>query len=173
MRVLLLVSRESLFALPGCCEEVDWAKTVDFVSCEELGEDFVHGARHAVRLRAFLGPVSVGEVEVAHERVVDEGLENDRHEAGAAHVEEAPKASGAAGRSGRVGFDVFEVFGGGTVAVDAPALASWIMELLEPWWLPPSLYLYLSILLSLWMGDLRFPSTEASRSIRISSNVGS
>lgn len=74
MRVLLLVSREGLFAFPGRREEVDWAEAVDLVGCKKLGEDFVHGAGHAVCLGAFLGLVSVGEVEIAHERVVDEGL---------------------------------------------------------------------------------------------------
>lgn len=131
MRVLLLVSGKSLFAFPGRREEVDRAKTVDLVSREELGEYFVHGAGHAVGLRAFLGLVAVGEVEVAHKWVVDERLEDDRHEARATHVEEAAKAGGAARRGGCVGFYVFEVFGGGTVVVSAPALASWITEPLE------------------------------------------
>lgn len=134
MRVLLLVSREGLFAFPGRREEVNQAEAVDLVGCEKLGEDFVHGAGHAVCLGAFLGLVSVGEVEIAHERVVDEGLQDDRHEAGAAHVKKAAKAGGATRRGGRVGFYVFEVFGGGTVVVGAPALASWIMvEPLELW----------------------------------------
>lgn len=87
--VLLLVSGEGLAAFPGCGEEVDGAEAVSFVGCEELGEDFVHGAGHAVCCCAFFRFVSVGEVEVAYEGVVDEGLEDDGHEAGGPHVEEA------------------------------------------------------------------------------------
>lgn len=123
MRVLLLISSKSLFTFPGRREEVERTKTVDLVSREEFGEDFVHGARHAVRLRAFFGLVPVREVEVAHKRVVDERLEDNGHEAGATHVEEAAEAGGTTRRSGRVGFDIFEVFGGGMV-ISTSALAS-------------------------------------------------
>lgn len=131
MRILLLVSCKCPFAFPGCREEVDRAEAVDLIGCEELGEYFIHDAGHAVCLRAIFGFVPVGEVEIADERVVDEGLQDDRHETGTAQVKKTAKAGGAARRGGRVAFYVSEVFGGVTMVVSAPALASWIAEPLE------------------------------------------
>lgn len=43
--------------------------------------------------------MSVREVKVAHERVVDKGLEDDAHEASGSHVEKAAEASCTTGRS--------------------------------------------------------------------------
>lgn len=56
--------------------------------------------------------MAVREVVVADERIVDQGLEDDGHEAGTPHVEKAAKAGGAAGGGGGVLIDVSQVFGG-------------------------------------------------------------
>lgn len=67
--------------------------------------------------------MSVREIKVAYERVVDKGLEDDAHEASGPHVEKAAEASCATGRGICIGFYVFDVFGGGLVIVYSAAFA--------------------------------------------------
>lgn len=83
----------------------------------KLDKHFVEGAAHTRLLLAVCLLVSLGQVEVAYEGVVDEGLENNAHEARLAHVVETAQAYGAAGEKGGVADYELVVFGRGRVFV--------------------------------------------------------
>lgn len=65
MRILLLITRKSLFTLPARGEEIHGSETFHLVLRKEFRKHFVHGARHAVLELAVFGLVAVREIEVA------------------------------------------------------------------------------------------------------------
>ena len=78
---------------------------------QKFREDVVERATRAGLALAVARSVALGKVECADEGVVDDGLEDDGHEAGLAHVVEATEAcDGARGGGGVGGEEAFSVF---------------------------------------------------------------
>lgn len=67
--------------------------------------------------------MAIREIKVANKRVVDQALEHDAHEAGGAHIQEAPESSGTARGECSVCIDIFDIFEGGSVVFETPFFA--------------------------------------------------
>ena len=96
VRVLLAVARQVAAAFPAALQHVYGAVAFMLLLPVELGEDVVERARGAGFALALGAAVAFAEVVGADEGVVDQGLQDDRHEAGLAHVVEAAQAGGGA-----------------------------------------------------------------------------
>lgn len=86
MGVLLAVACQVAAVLPAALQHVYGTVALVLLLSVELGEDVIEGAGGAGFALAFIAAVAFTQVVSADERVVDECLEDHRHEASLAHV---------------------------------------------------------------------------------------